>query len=272
MINIYKSTKKPVNTEITAISSKLDQLLEASKAAPPIPTYAAVAKAGPTVSRTSGNGAVILIESNDTSETAATIKRRIKQHLNPKQLKIGISKVRKVRNNTLLVELEKQGNGKKLIEEIQKIHNLKETLVEAIHQQNTKIAEQYNNYEEFKKQIQVRYKWGKKPEVNHWVCEVTPQLKKLMTKQKKLYIDWVRCNVKEYFNIVQCYRCCKYGHYAKECSSERAYCNHCGGDHRYSECKNKSTSPSCINCIRNKASNFAHRANQKIPAQNESKS
>ncbi|XP_023235504.1 uncharacterized protein LOC111634902 [Centruroides sculpturatus] len=285
MIDVFKSTKKPVNMELDNITTKLDLLIEATKQQKPATvSYADKARGTPPEPKPNIGSAVILIESTDKKEDAEEIKKRIKQQLNPKVLKVGITKVRKIRNQSVLIEVERKGSEKQLIEEINKITNLtarepkkilpkiaiynvpkdltKEEITEAIFQQNTRIADQYTSMEEFKKDILIKYKWGRKPDVNHWVCEVAPKLKKSLTKQKKINIDWVRCNTEEYFNIIQCFRCCKYGHFAKECSSDRAYCNHCGGDHKYAECRNKSTAPSCINCVRNNANNFAHRANQ----------
>ncbi|XP_023235509.1 uncharacterized protein LOC111634907 [Centruroides sculpturatus] len=252
MINVYKTTKKPANTEIEAISKKLDQLIEDGKMRhQPVPTYAEKAKGPTPASKTNHKTSVIIVESVDQKEDAETIKKKLKQHLNPKALKVGITKVRKIRNQSILVELEKQGSEGNIIEEICKIEKLtarepkrilpkiaiynvpadigREGIKEAIYQQNMKIAEHYSNQEDYEKDINIKYKWGRRPEVNHWVCEVAPKLKKILSRIKKINIDWVRCSVDDYYNIVQCFRCCKYGHFAKECSSDRAFCNHCGG-------------------------------------------
>ncbi|XP_023240772.1 uncharacterized protein LOC111639206 [Centruroides sculpturatus] len=271
----------------------MDRLIENSKTARHTPTYAEqVAKPtqnkSPNLCRTKAltrQGAVILVKSKDGSADAESIKNKIRGELDPKALKIGITRVRKIRNKTVLIEIERKRDAEQtIINELNKIENItartpkkslpkvaiygipsnlsKEVIINTIFDQNDNISAHYdNNKENYVKEITAKFKWGKNPNTHHWVFEVTPGLKRILIMQKKLNIDWVRCSVEEHFSIIQCYRCCRYGHFARECKSERAFCNHCGGDHRYSECKNKGTSPSCINCICSKAANFAHKAN-----------
>ncbi|XP_023213296.1 uncharacterized protein LOC111616096 [Centruroides sculpturatus] len=239
MINIFKTTKKPANTKLETISTKLDQLIEVTKQQQhPTGTYAGIVKRNLPESKPDTSSAVIIIESKDKKEDAESIKKKVKQQLNPKELKVGITKVRKIRNQSVLVEIERKGKEEKIIEEINKINNLtarepkkslpkmaiynvpidlgKEEIIEAVFRQNPRIADQYPSLEEYRKDIVIKYKWGRKQDVNHWVCEVSPKLKKLLTKQKKINIDWVCCNTEEYYIIIQCFRCCKYGHFAKE--------------------------------------------------------
>ncbi|XP_023212315.1 uncharacterized protein LOC111615146 [Centruroides sculpturatus] len=283
MIGVYADTFQTKDDQLQTITRKIDMLLDNSTKKPANTTlsYADKVKVGPTPHHCSST--VVIIESTDHNEDAETIKTRIKSKLDPRQLKLGVKQVRKIRNRGLLVELEGKDKGEHLINEINNMGNLtarlpkkilpkvtifnipaslnKQDIIEGLFDQNEPITKTYQNVEEFGKNINIKSKFGRKPEVNHWICEVTPDLRKLLLKLKKVNLDWVRCSVEEYYSIIQCYKCCKYGHIARECSSDRNHCNHCGGDHRYSECKNKNTAPNCINCIRNKSNSFAHRAN-----------
>ncbi|XP_023243208.1 uncharacterized protein LOC111641289 [Centruroides sculpturatus] len=192
--------------------------------------------------------------------------------------------MRKVWNRSNLLEIKQKGNVEEnIIAELNKIDNLtaripkkllpkmaiynipadlnKDTIIEAIFDQNDAITFQYQGDKEmYKRDISAKFKWGKRPDSKHWVFEVTPKLRKIMNRQRKVNIGWVRCNMEEYYSIIQCYKCCRYGHFAKECRSEHSYCNYYGEDHRYSDCKNKATAPSCINCIKAKAPTSAHKA------------
>ena len=49
-------------------------------------------------------------------------------------------------------------------------------------------------------------------------------------------------------NVVQCYKCRKYGHFSTECKSATETCNHCSGGHKSSDCEARETEPTCANC------------------------
>lgn len=76
---------------------------------------------------------------------------------------------------------------------------------------------------------------------------------KIMTGEcKKLNIGWSSCMVKEYVNVLNCFKCQGFNHKAKDCTKTRA-CKKCAGEHDVSECRSKVTR--CTNCIQ---------ANQKL--------
>lgn len=55
---------------------------------------------------------------------------------------------------------------------------------------------------------------------------------------KKLNIGWSRCIVKEYINVLSCFKCQGFNHKAKDCTKQRA-CKKCAGEHDVKECKSK---------------------------------
>lgn len=62
----------------------------------------------------------------------------------------------------------------------------------------------------------------------------------------------VRIDLEEYlcyddFPLLQCFKCCVFGHTSATCTESIA-CKICGGDHNYNECV--APKPSCINCFR----------------------
>ncbi|KAF0710730.1 Reverse transcriptase domain-containing protein [Aphis craccivora] len=61
-----------------------------------------------------------------------------------------------------------------------------------------------------------------------WVCEVEPSLHEKLLKLGKLYIGLAKCRVQEYFDVTQCFGCCKFGHKQAECRSQKVVCSFCG--------------------------------------------
>ena len=58
--------------------------------------------------------------------------------------------------------------------------------------------------------------------------------------------------------LVQCYKCCAYGHIAKNCRA-KARCGHCAGPHETRECQEKQQS-SCAVCKAKGYKDYRHKA------------
>nr|CAI5835904.1 unnamed protein product [Callosobruchus analis]CAI5847095.1 unnamed protein product [Callosobruchus analis] len=78
------------------------------------------------------------------------------------------------------------------------------------------------------------------------ILELKPALFKTVINTGYLYVGWMRCGIREHFKTVVCYKCCKFGHYKKDCKSQNVVCPFCSGFHERRDCN--STSPCCINC------------------------
>ena len=64
--------------------------------------------------------------------------------------------------------------------------------------------------------------------------------------------------MKEYINIIRCYKCHGYGHVAKVCNTRDQLCYKCGSnDHLRNNCPKKSA-PECINCTRARRKEVKH--------------
>lgn len=62
----------------------------------------------------------------------------------------------------------------------------------------------------------------------------------------RIKIGWNICRAEEYFNIIRCFNCHGYGHFARDCKNQ-AICPKCRVTHDKNNCK--SPTLNCINCI-----------------------
>lgn len=85
------------------------------------------------------------------------------------------------------------------------------------------------------------------------IVETNPELQKILIFLEKVSLGWKQCKVIEHVNIIRCFKCCGFNHYAKECKREKT-CGKCGGAHDSKVCQ--STNLKCTNCEhRNKKKN-----------------
>ena len=153
-----------------------------------------------------------------------------------------------------------------------KIHNVshenfesKEKFAEKILQKNSKI----NNLCMQGDSISVTYYDANK---KYAVLKVTPQVKKVMIKDPRIFVGMESLHVSEHFHVTQCFNCQGFGHVS---GSERCprkelspICMYCGGEHRSSGCSSKKTpsNQKCINCSKSpnsgiKTGHMTHTAN-----------
>ena len=66
--------------------------------------------------------------------------------------------------------------------------------------------------------------------------------------------------VDDHVHIIKCFKCQRYGHFAKNCSHETA-CGICAESHITRDCPNRGGSLSCVNCVRGKKSSTDHTTN-----------
>ncbi|PZO93253.1 MAG: hypothetical protein DI617_08970 [Streptococcus pyogenes] len=93
------------------------------------------------------------------------------------------------------------------------------------------------------------------------MLSVDPTTLKLIKEKEKLYLGWNRVNCKEYIKVTQCFKCLKFGHFARVCKNEMA-CANCGGRHQQKECKEEVCCRNCgdFNLKAKKQINTKHKA------------
>ncbi|CAL7940834.1 unnamed protein product [Xylocopa violacea] len=91
------------------------------------------------------------------------------------------------------------------------------------------------------------------------IVEVSPEIRNKLVSQGKIYFGYEACKVEDYISILQCYKCMKFNHLAKNCTADTSTCGHCAGSHdsRKCECKTKLR---CVNCDKLGYMDIAHSA------------
>lgn len=89
-------------------------------------------------------------------------------------------------------------------------------------------------------------KGPKTDELAWWVCSVRPSAFKALVG-KSLFIGLNRCKVKEFTDVVRCFKCQRFGHRASKCQQTVDTCGRCASKgHRAKDCQ--SVPVKCANC------------------------
>lgn len=85
------------------------------------------------------------------------------------------------------------------------------------------------------------------------VIETSPDCRRTLISQGKVFIEHQRVHVEDYSRFVQCYKCLQFGHTSAKCTSNIHPCAHCGcPEHSISKCPNAQdvSKRLCYNCAR----------------------
>lgn len=209
---------------------------------------------------------VIVIKPKEKQESKQT-RTELKQIIDPKNLSIAVENMKNGRDGSIIINCNNKYTKEKITEKVNSDLNEKYTVVNT-EQKNPKVKiigveeeyiEETNEVilEALKEQnkldisdkttfeVYSKYKQKNKKNSGVIILTVDPPLKNKMLELQKLNIGWRSCIVQEYFQIIRCFNCARYGHFASKCENNLT-CFKCGGNHKTESCTEKSLK--CINC------------------------
>lgn len=224
---------------------------------------------GETESRTGKAEVVITMEGKDAEETRCIIEE------NSKDLGVRVNKLIKTRRG-LVVSMNNKGevermmtNGRLkekgyIIEEgVRKrptimVYDIdrrmkEEEVMKEIYERN--FAEGRSE-QEFLRSVKVRrrIRQGKeegergREEKETWIMEVPGPVFQECMVGKRVYVRWETLRVKEYIDVVRCFKCQGHGHIGKVCRERKMTCGRCAGEHKTETCKTGREEVACQNC------------------------
>lgn len=286
-----KKELAPLAERLEAVSSELRSMRQAKERTPPPPvasvgtemvlaeikkmtrpTYAQVAVKTPPPKPKPNPNHTVIISSTDPKSTCDNVIERIKQALDCKKTGAKVEKIRKARNqkvvvsctnkedlnlvqaqmrktDCLRVEMAKKQNPLVKVLDVLSYHTDVE-LIDHIMAQNQHLLGDVDVKEST---IRVRYrKRARNQHECHPVLEVSPAIHKRFLEAGKIYVGLQRRPVLDQSPLVQCIKCLDYGHTQKSCPDKESLCSYCGEAHTWEKCpKRLSGNPAkCKNCQR----------------------
>lgn len=265
--------------KIVNIENEVRDLKKKLECKSSVPSYANVLKnAVPTtIPNKPVDGGGILVYPKDKSKSSSSTEKKIKESIKLSDLKLGVTSLKPIQGGGVYLGTASKDETEKLKEELSKklgptfetrkpktiapkliISGItreydNNTLLEELFATNPRLSdEDLNNIKvsyHFKKQGQKgKTIWSYVVETNGCVFS------KLVNNY--IMLDYNYHYVKEYFNVLRCFRCQGYNHRSSECSHNSTICAHCCLEHDSRSCKEESKS--CYNCNESnkKGSNF----------------
>jgi len=224
------------------------------------------------------------------SSAGATIsEKEVKDSIDMQQLQVRVRAVRSDKAGNVFLHCEDQESSEKIKEKLKSVKDkykvdnptkiypkLKICRVKPIDIDTCKKTDGSYAYEELAGLIQGQNKIesdhfkinyiGKDKSDDHFIIielDHDAYRRHCRSRSKTWYVNFCRCPVYKYIDVVRCVRCLGYGHVKTHCNG-RQRCAHCAGpDHEHAECPHKDKPPSCANCatLKDGTSDTRHAAN-----------
>ncbi|KAG5882765.1 hypothetical protein JTB14_029941 [Gonioctena quinquepunctata] len=78
------------------------------------------------------------------------------------------------------------------------------------------------------------------------IMQLDPETYAIVKKREVLNLGWKTCYYRDYVNIMQCFKCWRFGHQAKYCKNTCDICPKCSGKHKSDVCT--ANQHTCVNC------------------------
>lgn len=223
----------------------------------------------------------IAITSTNEQESSEEILQKIRTVVDAKKEGFKIDRIRKARDQKVIIGCRTKEEKEKIRERIQKAEELKieemqnkdplvklkdvlnyntdEEILQAIRTQNSPFFTELGNEDRMEVKYKVR---TRNPHTNHIVLKVSPKIWQSFTAVGKIHIDLQRIKVEDQSPLVQCTRCLGYGHGKKYCKEDVDKCSHCGGPHMKIDCQKwkDGQEATCCNCKKDDLIDINHNA------------
>lgn len=209
----------------------------------------------------------VIIKPNKEQESSVTLNQ-LKQSIDVANLGVGLNKVKNKAGGKIILEVEKEKDKTILLNEIQnklgqfynvssvnkkrpklKIVGLEEQLIqqnENIFIKNLVRQNDLTTSSTSTERIKIIKRYKTKGDYGSAILEVDPIIHKLLLEKNFVKIGWKTYKIFNYINVIRCFKCWSFNHFAKQCNRD-VVCRICAGKHRESECQ--SGIKKCINCI-----------------------
>jgi len=195
--------------------------------------------------------------------------------VDPKALKLGVTKLKNLANNALFVKCKSKTDRDILEMELGKLNAVTverpkrklPTLLLMFVPKDVEDAAikdtilQQNNLTHIEDPV-LNIKFTKRTfeDSRNVVIEVSPNLRRESVALQKIKLYWSMCKVEDFVVVTRCLKCLGFGHTSRFCQNQLK-CSHCAENHHWKEC-GKQHPNRCANCL--KANTYIHDDSKKI--------
>ncbi|XP_045541817.1 uncharacterized protein LOC123723284 [Papilio machaon] len=235
-------------------------------------SYAQVTRRAPPVPRYN-----VLVESLDPRHTSDDIVQKLKASVNVVDRGIGVSAIRRSKNQRVIVSCESEVEQRSFSEALRqadetlsakqlpnkppllKLIGLAKDLndaqvVEALLKQNRSLIDNIPVEQRYIK-ILKRTK-GRNDILTNVIMEVDPKMWRTLLDQR-VRVGFQVLVARDQSPIIQCYKCLGYGHMARVCTGLLT-CGYCSDHHDTRDCPRRDGPPQCNNCFRDGNTSAPH--------------
>lgn len=214
----------------------------------------------------------ILVIKPKEKQQSVTTKNDLKEKVDPKQMAIGVENIREGKEGAVIISCNTTNAKEKIKKTVQielgNKYNITEgkkkeprviirgvendfidgdndMIIKALKEQN-----ELNTGESTVFGVHAKFKQKGKRNNGNIILTVDATLKNQICEAGKLNIGWRRCVVHEYFTVIRCFNCGRYGHMKNNCKNE-VTCYKCAGTHKTGECS--CDFEKCVNCMETNA-------------------
>lgn len=251
-------TVKELEDKMDILLNKLDGIHEKNKNN--ISSYSDVLRIDKIKTDPKENIPVLILKPKKLQTNKET-KHDLQKEINPIELNVSVNKIHDIKEGGIVIKSnsienieklrkisEEKLNGKYKVQ-ISKLRSPKLVIVgcENPYKGNELLNDLITlNYLDKEDRLEIKY-IRKSKYLDKYIIytEVSGRtFQKLVNKD--IYLGWDKCKIREDLNILYCFKCCEYGHKAKECLKKKI-CKFCAKEHSYWTCKEQT--PKCVNCL-----------------------